>query len=253
MLKTLLAMFSTLELGNRLQYDLLVHHILDSRINEAVAWAIFKREITILKVLVNAMNKGATTHPERKDFNKWLTAAIRTQSVDFVKTVLSVNINSRAKVSQGMFVTACNQGVPEIITALFGKNQIDPNKKFLECTPLILATRTGNLDVMKAVLDAGADINGSISEWPCNALEQAVHIRKAPSMEKREAAAKLLLSRGADVSATRSWPATKGLFNIFREAHLSRGAENVPTFEDYRSMEKARMMSFGEVIARLIL
>ncbi|KAF2635779.1 hypothetical protein P280DRAFT_522896 [Massarina eburnea CBS 473.64] len=214
-----------------------------SQIACAVPCAIAERRLAILHTLVEAfkIHKIVASTIRRTDFDKWLLRAIRTRTVDFVRAVLDIPINSGAKVSLSVFITACNQGIPDIVTALIGDRLMDPNKEFMDATPLIVATRTGNLDVVKAVLDAGAYVNG-VSKSSDTALEQALMIRKAPSMEKREAAVRLLLSYGATLPPFPKWPITPGLWDIFRETNIARGAMlPPPTFKLHRTNVQRRI------------
>jgi ankyrin repeat protein len=60
--------------------------------------------------------------------------------------------------------------------------------------PLIWASRTGSLDAMKLLLDAGADINKQASsgdDWDATPLQHAI-------LERQPAAVALLLDRGAN-------------------------------------------------------
>src|SRR5690349_10047978 len=63
-------------------------------------------------------------------------------------------------------------------------------------TALIWATRSGSIDAMNLLLDAGADVNrpGSTGDdWDATPLQHAI-------LERQPAAVRVLLDRGADVN-----------------------------------------------------
>jgi len=63
-------------------------------------------------------------------------------------------------------------------------------------TPLIWASRSGSLDAIKVLLDAGADINRAGptgDDWDATPLQHAI-------LERQPGAVQLLLERGADVN-----------------------------------------------------
>lgn len=92
-----------------------------------------------------------------------------------------------------LMVAAMNGNTAAIRALLEGKanpNQAPPGRE----TPLMLAAWTGQTAAVAALLDAGATINGTESERQQTALMWA-------AAQKHPAVVKLLVSRGADISA----------------------------------------------------
>lgn len=100
-------------------------------------------------------------------------------------------------------------------------------------TALIWASRSGSIDAMKALLDAGADVNlpgSSGDDWDATPLQHAI-------LERQAAAARLLLDRGADLKSASGLPSLSPLFLAAGDTDptilnllLAHGAD--PTVED---------------------
>ena len=84
----------------------------------------------------------------------------------------------------------------------------------------MVASRTGNVDAMKVLLDHGADVNAKETLRGTTPLMWAADEGHAPAI-------KLLIERGADIKA-RSNPAERGrgpaLGKVERSAQAGRGA-----------------------------
>ena len=100
-------------------------------------------------------------------------------------------------------------------------------------TPLIWATRSGSIDAMNLLLDAGADVNrpGSTGDnWDATPLQHAI-------LARRPAAVRVLLDRGADVNRSAGPASLTPLFLAAGDTDpsilnllLAHGAD--PTVED---------------------
>ncbi len=87
--------------------------------------------------------------------------------------------------------------MPPIIAALLNAGA-DANEKLpLGRTPLMVASRTGNVDAMKVLLDHGAEVNAKENLRGTTPLMWAAD-------EGHAAAIQLLIQRGADIKATSS-------------------------------------------------
>lgn len=178
----------------------------------------------------------------RSEYDAWLASAIRTGSVETVKFVLDIRLRSKAKVTRGRLITACTHGVPEVVTALFGRNLMNSNRKFSNTTPLIAAVRSRHLDVVKAVLSAGADISGSIEQYPHTPLRAAFSMKT-----RKDAVTELLVAHGAIIPDSEPWPRKANLWNALRKARMAQGGSSVPTFGEHReAIVKQRMKANAE-------
>jgi hypothetical protein len=174
----------------------------------------------ILKSLIEAREKHGS--PTKKEYENWLALAIYTGSVRIVKVALNIKIRRKVRVTRRHLIKACTCGRPEVVTALLGKDLMDPNRKFVDTTPLIAAARSGHVDVVKAVLDAGANINVSVIKEPHTPLKAALQHRS-----KKDAVIELLIARGAIIPDPEHWPRKENIWNTLRKARIAQGGSSV--------------------------
>ena len=106
----------------------------------------------------------------------------------------------------------------------------DPNEKLpLGRTPLMVASRTGNVEAMKVLLDHGADVNAKETLRGTTPLMWAAD-------EGHAAAIKLLIERGADIKAQSS----------SGRARPRAGARQVERSAASRSRRRARRCAAGQ-------
>ncbi|CAI9636903.1 unnamed protein product [Alternaria burnsii] len=168
----------------------------------------------------------------KETYNKWLDAAIASLNADIVKSVLLL-CSSRDKVNPYLFTNACRTGSTDIVNTLLNEGNVDVNKSLIvsfKDHPLCCAIQYGDIPIIGAVLDAGADINGKVHraklESPghtCSPLEMA--------FERRDKAViQFLLSKGAEIPPRAVWPRARRLYDVVRGAAIAKGWENVPTY-----------------------
>src|SRR5581483_2561078 len=101
--------------------------------------------------------------------------------------------------------SSCAQGPGTPLSQAAGRNDVVALRQLLDeghhadeadnsWTPLIWAARSGSLDAINLLLDAGADVNrpGSTGDgWNATPLQHAI-------LQRQPAAVRLLLDRGAD-------------------------------------------------------
>src|SRR5215204_5927144 len=102
---------------------------------------------------------------------------------------------------------ACAQGPQTPLTQAAARNDVAALRQLLDeghkadeggdpWTALIWASRSGSIEAIKLLLDAGADVNlpGSTGDdWDATPLQHAI-------LERQPAAVRVLLDRGADVN-----------------------------------------------------
>lgn len=114
---------------------------------------------------------------------------------------------------------ACEQGPHTPLTQAAARNDVAALRQLLadghkadeggdSWTALIWASRSGSLDAIKVLLDAGADVNRpgpTGDDWDATPLQHAILDRRLPVV-------RLLLDRGADVNRGAGPPSTAPLF-----------------------------------------
>ncbi|KAF1958200.1 hypothetical protein CC80DRAFT_546440 [Byssothecium circinans] len=98
-----------------------------------------------------------------RDFHDLLTCAVQTMNYRMVEHMMSLSIPGRvlSKVDMRSFRAACSLPDIRIFNALMSKDNggIDVHLPRLTWTPLNCAIRLGTLEMVQAVLDAGADVD----------------------------------------------------------------------------------------------
>jgi len=141
------------------------------------------------------------------------------------------------------FKYACNMGRGKVITLLFGKGLIGPNSSLETTSPLVCAVKSGHIDVIRAVLNAGADVDG-VWDRDCHQNPLCTAVRR-----NHEAAVKLLLKRGAsynrdkggneiDPLAQAKRRKRKNIYELIRQAKMKRERVDVPPFEGTKKLRR---------------
>jgi hypothetical protein len=155
----------------------------------------------------------------KKAFNELLSLAIRRGQVRFVKIVLSMNVSSCEKEWADNLKRAAMSNNPDIMIAMMMSPGMGVNKVYADVSPLVAAVRSGDVHMVRAVLQAGADVNLRVS---------LAHEGKTPleaALEPgREVVAQALLDCGAEIPPRDKWsrPLTlndkkyKGVLQVLR-------------------------------------
>jgi ankyrin repeat protein len=106
-----------------------------------------------------------------------------------------------------LIAAGCDRGVPTLpLAEAAARNDLDAVRKLVAgrhavnerdvngLTPLMWAARTGAVDVMTALLDAGADVDARDARHEWTAMQHAIHTQRVDAV-------RLLLDRGADPNA----------------------------------------------------
>lgn len=185
----------------------------------------------------------------KETYNEWLDAAIASLNTDIVKSVLLL-CSSRDKVNPYILANACRTGSTDIVNTLLNEGNVGVNKSLLvsfKAHPLCCAIQYGDIPIIGAVLDAGADINGKAYrpklESPgltCSPLEIAFE-------RGDKAVIQFLLSRGATIPPRADWPRVRRLYDVVREVAIANGWENVPTYPYWKTIVSTRGTTTLEV------
>ena len=124
-----------------------------------------------------------------------LEVAVFCGKTNVVKVLLTIDptlINTRGDAcSSSLIYYATQKGNPDIVKALIDAGA-DVNGTNKDWRPIHLAAKEGHLDVVKVLIDAGADVNGTDNETPIHIAAKEGHLDIV----------KALIDAGADLIAT---------------------------------------------------
>ncbi|KAH7082377.1 hypothetical protein FB567DRAFT_447986 [Paraphoma chrysanthemicola] len=133
-------------------------------------------------------------------FGDLLSLAIRLGQVRSVKIVLSMNVPSCEKEKADNLKRAAMSKNPHIMRAIMMSPGMGVDKVYADISPLVAAVRSADVHMVRAVLQAGADVNLRVG-W--------AHEGKSPleaALEPgREVVAQALLDSGAEIPPRDKW------------------------------------------------
>ncbi|KAF2712961.1 hypothetical protein K504DRAFT_487502 [Pleomassaria siparia CBS 279.74] len=188
--------------------------------------------------------------PVKDIYNAWLNTAVDMGDIEVVEYLLSPSLRGRTVVNLGTFNRSCRRRQFETAIFLLGKGVVGPDTKHRGSSPLLTAVSTGRDNFIRAVLKAGAHVDGTAQgthhRRPKNPLCQAVE-------QNKEHVVKLLLEEGANPEADRDgnkiFPLdiafkkkakNKAIYDMIRAALMKKTEVNIPTFEERKSQKKKR-------------
>lgn len=206
-------------------------------LSEAVDAAISHGNLRILNYLVDYLNTR-TTRPSIDKFRDWVDqAVIYRASVDAINALLRVQLDEGFQDSyRRVFPSACSYHHEPILTAAIIK-LMDINHQYREKTPLMVAVSLERPEVVKMVLDAGANVNARGDQSPYTALGYALqyrHYMDDDCREERQACIKLLLLYGASDLGI---PHTRRSYGVLSKVAFSIKKKYIPSWKEYRNME----------------
>lgn len=162
----------------------------------------FKRiliDLLVLIILIATLHGGCYLYESyHEKLNDSLVRACIGSDPDAVRKLLDKGANPNACVRsfypaiQGTtaLMIACTLPNPEIVRLLLSSGANPDLADVNDFTPLMAAQLGGNIDIVRQLIEAGADIN-EVDEWHRSALEMACQAQRVE-------AAKLLLKFGAN-------------------------------------------------------
>jgi hypothetical protein len=134
------------------------HILSEASVSAAICAAIRSRRGDMFNALFD-WHRSQFDTPDKDYFHDWQDAAIQSRQVDLLKTILHIEMRA-PRVRVRTFKLACRKGDADIVATLLRKGPVLPNQRFAHEYPLKLAAQTSTAEVVNAILDAGADIDG---------------------------------------------------------------------------------------------
>lgn len=175
--------------------------------------AIIKRKT---KTVSKQILQGASVHAQDSKGNTPLHLAAKSGDTDIVKLLLKIdgiNVSAKNDLKETPLHIAVNSKNLNVVQLLLEEDIINVNAKDFEfSTPLHLATYLDDADILKCLLQAGANVNavGGLQETP---LWGAIRNEKLDNV-------KLLVEAGANVNAKDTFGYSSLCQIIFRSENL---------------------------------
>jgi hypothetical protein len=168
---------------------------------------------------------------EKRRYNEWLELGIENINTGIVESILLLKPRD-GKVNCMLFSTACRSGSVDMINLLLDDDEADIDDGTLMTNFLCCAIKAGDIAVIGAVLDAGANINvelvGRVGvDHPVLPMELAVK-------QQSKAVLELLMSRRAIMPPHTCWPDNKNQHTMIQEVAIANGPTNVPVYRRSR-------------------
>jgi hypothetical protein len=134
-------------------------------------------------------------------YNGLLSQVISSGEPESVRTILCMNARGSRKVTLNHLREAAKSHNPKIMMPIVASPGMTVNKAYVETSPLIASVRYGDIHMVRAVLQAGAEVNLKVDAEPKTktALGEAMATGK-------EAMTQMLLDYGATMPPRATWP-----------------------------------------------
>jgi hypothetical protein len=189
------------------------------------------------QILNNFHASGARM--EKYAYLSWVKIALPLQDVSLIQAVCKLRTKEPCYIPTAMFKEICKTGNIDIVKAVL--KGMNLNSGTIRTLPLHIAIKTENLELIEAVLDAGADINvraykaTNNKDYMCP-IDVAMN-HKGPELE-------LLIKRGVIIPHISQWNLSNATtYEILRKAVLAED----PLLR-YPSLRNLRKMDYETIL-----
>ncbi|KAH7082376.1 hypothetical protein FB567DRAFT_594863 [Paraphoma chrysanthemicola] len=144
---------------------------------------------------------------DRTTYDTWLWRGYTKCSINtsYLEAVLAAPSEGQVKITREALVKAMRYYGPSHLETLITNKALNVHRVFGDTTPLIAAARGGILDNIRAILDAGADIDFELGS-PSNRISaMTIAIRTKLRQDTKVSIVQLLLERGATLPPVHTW------------------------------------------------
>jgi hypothetical protein len=195
-----------------------------SMVERAILIALDKNNEDLLSLLVDWYEDQGFISC-RSIYHEFMQTAIRRSGLAIVKAVLDdipyAQRGMNSRVTWSDYETACMYGREDVVRTFFDQGYIIANDKVRAKSPLIVAVSSGQLSIVKVVVEAGADVNHESTWNRGKVLPIMVAIRK-----QNVDIIHYLLDVGARLPTVTDWPTGqrfRSIYEILRQAKMKEG------------------------------
>ena len=138
---------------------------------------------------------------------------------------MGVNFEGKVQITRDTMVSACYLGTAEHLIAILSTPGMHANKRYADTTPLVAAVRSHSVEIVRVVLDAGADVDLKVGRGRKEMSPMDTVLKGVMPATNRIAIARLLLDRGATLPEPSTWSASHGyraLKGMFEDEEAKR-------------------------------
>ena len=196
------------------------------------------RRLPQLKRLLNNLHSSGY-RLARGDYFTWLRASLQMENAEIVRGVCNLRSESACTLTPKMIKEAFALGTVEAVKVIL--ETVDLNKGNIKTLPLNVAILTRKLELVEAVLDAGADINFRAPKSCGTSKAGVTGPYKSPievAMLVTTPILGCLVERGATIPHISRWIyRDRRVFEFLRGASIARDKNaQIPTYDEIQRM-----------------
>ncbi|KAI4629356.1 uncharacterized protein J4E87_003620 [Alternaria ethzedia] len=183
--------------------------------------AIVDDNVDMVKLLLGYLRRYLTL-PDKTYYRQWIDRAILSRSNNVLRTLLQAAPDTKPfHINTTIFERGVKTGDSAIVTTLINYGSIQLDSSSAQMSALAASIRAGVVAVIRAVVEAGADINLVITTHRlkhCDAitpLEYAIYLNHFDAVY-------YLIKCGASVPATYTWHLSKKMQAVLQNAAVSQ-------------------------------
>ena len=207
-----------------------------SFIGDAVVTAICQNDEDLLNLLLGWYKSHAFAIPA-KVWDRFLKTAITRSSLAMIRAVATLRSTRRRsawKVRWIDYQTACEHNREDVIRFFLDHGHIDVNNKAVASSPLIKAVVAGRPNIVKILVEAGADVN-YVSTWKSKQTTAILVAIKRRNFKISH----YLLKKGSHIPQISNVWDERGLMLCYKYIKLKRmedGCRGFPSYTEFCGM-----------------
>jgi hypothetical protein len=205
-------------------------------IGDAVVAAICQNDEDLLNLLLGWYKSHAFAM-SAKVWDRFLKTAITRSSLAMIRAVATLRSPRRRSAWKARWIdyqTACEHNREDVIRFFIDQGHIDVNNKAVASSPLIKAVVAGHLNIVKILVEAGADVN-YVSTWKSKQTTPILVAIKRRDFD----IAHYLLKKGSHIPQISDERDEKNLLLCYKGIKCEKmegGCRDFPSYTEFRGM-----------------